>query len=140
MFVCLNDVFDAVDMSCGQDTLLSLYYYDNRFTVPVCKLSAIQVVTGPASRVLWFDWQCMAYIDLSNTLTEEIFASFKLSNISSVSVFLRSMYAEALMQLWHHTYHVSQKKSPLRTCGNFSKMVRNFLTEFYMPIVRSYLR
>ena len=32
------------------------------------------------------------------------------------------------------------KKSPLRTCGNFSKTVENFATIFYVPIVRSYLR
>ena len=32
------------------------------------------------------------------------------------------------------------KKSPLRTCGNFSKTVGNFSTKFYVPIMRSYLR
>jgi len=37
-------------------------------------------------------------------------------------------------------YSVSQKKSPLRTCGNFSKRDGNFSTKFYMPIVRSYPR
>jgi len=37
-------------------------------------------------------------------------------------------------------YSVSQKIPPtLRTCGNFSKMVGNFSTKFYMPITRSYL-
>jgi len=36
-------------------------------------------------------------------------------------------------------YSVSQKNPPLRTCGNFSKMVGNFSTKFYMPIMRSYL-
>jgi len=37
-------------------------------------------------------------------------------------------------------YSVSQKKSPLRTCGHFSKTDGNFSTKFYVPIVRSYLR
>ena len=37
-------------------------------------------------------------------------------------------------------YSVSQKKSSLRTCGNFSKTVWNFSTKFYVPITRSYLR
>jgi len=32
------------------------------------------------------------------------------------------------------------KKSPLRTCGNFSKLVANFSTKFHMPITRSHLR
>jgi len=39
-----------------------------------------------------------------------------------------------------YTYSVSQKKSPLRTCGNFSKTAGNFSTKFYVPIMRSYLR
>ena len=33
-------------------------------------------------------------------------------------------------------YSVSQKKSTLRTCGNFSKTVRNFSTKFYTSIMR----
>ena len=37
-------------------------------------------------------------------------------------------------------YSVSQKKSPQRFCGNFSKTVGNFSTKFYAPIVRSYPR
>jgi len=37
-------------------------------------------------------------------------------------------------------YSVSQKKSSLRTCGNFSKTDGNFSTKFYVPIVHSYLR
>ena len=32
------------------------------------------------------------------------------------------------------------KKSPQRTCGNFSKTDGNFSTKFYTPIMRSYLR
>ena len=32
------------------------------------------------------------------------------------------------------------KKSPLRTCGNFSKTIGNFSTKFYVPIRRSYIR
>jgi len=32
------------------------------------------------------------------------------------------------------------KKSPLRTCGNFSKTVGNCSTKFHMSITRSYLR
>jgi len=31
-------------------------------------------------------------------------------------------------------------KKTLRTCGNFSKTIRNFSTKFYVRIVRSYLR
>jgi len=37
-------------------------------------------------------------------------------------------------------YSVSQKKSPLRTCGNISKTAGNFSTKFYVPIMHSYLR
>ena len=44
--------------------------------------------------------------------------------------------------VWHYftLYSVSQKKSPLRTCGNFSKTDGNFSTKFYTPIVRSCIR
>ena len=38
------------------------------------------------------------------------------------------------------TYSVRQKNPAPRTCGNFSKTVRNFSTKFYVPIMRSYLR
>jgi len=40
-------------------------------------------------------------------------------------------------------YSLSKKNPPwraLRACGNFSKTVGNFLTKFYKPIMRSYLR
>jgi len=40
----------------------------------------------------------------------------------------------------YSAFTVWVKKSPLRTCGNFSKTVGNFSTKFYVPITRSYLR
>ena len=42
-------------------------------------------------------------------------------------------------KILEQTSSVSQK-IPLRTCGYFSKTVRNFSTKFYVPILRSYLR
>ena len=39
-----------------------------------------------------------------------------------------------------NTLQCESKKSPLRTCGNFSKTVGSFSTKFYTPITRSYLR
>ena len=57
------------------------------------------------------------------------------------SQLLCSLTLSCLMYFAHiDLYSVSQKKSPLRTCGNFSKTLGNFSTKFYMPIMRSYLR
>ena len=47
------------------------------------------------------------------------------------------VYAKTHMYVY--MYSVSQK-IPLRTCGNFSKNVRNFSTKFYTPIMYSYVR
>jgi len=58
-----------------------------------------------------------------------------------VSAIVRHAFVRPLAitgELW--IYSVSQKKSPLRTCGNFSKTECNFSTKFHMPIIRSYLR
>ena len=45
-----------------------------------------------------------------------------------------------LMQVQNRIYSVSQKKSPLKFFGNFSKAAGNFSTKFHTFIMRSYLR
>ena len=56
---------------------------------------------------------------------------------SSILFFRKNLPPNECFGLVVHS--VSQKKSPLRTCGKFPKTVRNFSTKFYVPIMRSYL-
>ena len=70
------------------------------------------------------------------TVAKEGKESLFLSMTSFVATYTPKQYPCAVQ------YNVQResKKSPLRTCGNFSQTVGYLSTKFYTPITRSYLR
>jgi len=64
----------------------------------------------------------------------------ELSPINCRAIKCRAMKCHGTVQSPPAHLQCESKKSPLRTCGNFSKTVGNFSTKFYIPIMCSYLR
>jgi len=100
----------------------------------------VMILLLPLLLTFWFILLIVWYNQFSATLDTDGWTSGSKSILLKILATSFHFVKSNLTRSRSEKYSVSQKKSPLKISGIFSQTVGNFLTKFYVPVIRSYLR